>query len=832
MNKAVILIISDDPNLRESLADTLNVKGYKPLTAKDGAAGLSLLHIHPVDLMLFDLGSLDTSGLDVLSWIKVDHQSPSAIILTGSATLESAVEATTRGAFSYLVKPYETHQLLLQVRRALEKQQADTALRESEAKFRELLESAPGAMLLVNDRQDILMVNKQFEVLFNYDRSEVIGRQIEILTPPRFTQHQLYFKEYFQKPEIRIIGKKREFYALHKDGSEFPVEINLSPLKVPGGLIVSAVVRDLTKRRHYEAQLKHQANHDGLTGLPNRNLLIDRLGQALLYAKRHQHKIAVLFVDLDHFKFVNDSLGHDMGDRLLKIVAERLTACVRSNDTVARQGGDDFVIVLSDLMENEDAAKVAQKILAALNQPLTIDIHDLEVSCSIGISIYPKDGEDVQALLKFADASMYRAKDQGRNTFQFFTDEMNDKVVARTIMERSLRRALENNELSAHYQPQVELRTGRMVGMEALLRWNNPDLGMVSPANFIPLAEETGLIIPIGEWILRTACMQNKKWQRAGFPPVTMSVNLSPRQFWYPGLLETVAQALKDSGLEPCHLELEIVESMVMRDVESATAMLHKFKELGVRLAMDDFGTGYSSLSQLKRFPFDKLKMDISFVREVTSDPGSAAIARTIIAMAHNLNLLVIAEGVETEAQLCYLRTHGCDEIQGYFFSRPLSSRDFELLLQEGRHLQLPAEESPHLQRTLLLVDDEPYVISGIKRVLRHDGYRILSANSAQEGFELLATNQAGVVLCDQRMPGMDGTEFLSRVKSLYPKTVRIAMSGYTDMDMITAAINRGAIYKFLNKPIKNELLRQSIAHAFNRYEAGSAEKTSLPILT
>jgi len=348
---------------------------------------------------------------------------------------------------------------------------------------------------------------------------------------------------------------------------------------------------------------------------------------------------------------------------------------------------------------------------------------------------------------------------------------------------------------------------------------------MVSPTRFIPLAEETGLIIPIGEWVLKTACMQNRRWQDAGLLPLTIAVNLSPRQFWYPGLIGIVTRVLHDSGLEPRYLELEITEGMVMRDVASALTMLQELKKLGVQLSMDDFGTGYSSLSHLKRFPFDKLKMDISFVHEVTSDPGSAAIAKTIIAMAHNLNLRVIAEGIETEGQLSYLRMHGCDEMQGFFFSRPLPPHDFEQLLREGRGLCFPEEGCTHPEKTLLLVDDDPLILAAMERVLSEEGYRILSATNAHLGFELLATNRAGVVLCDQRMPGMSGLEFLSRIKDLYPDTVRIALSGHADTTMVTGAINQGAISKFLTKPVSDEVLRHTINDAFARFELAAGEK-------
>lgn len=455
-------------------------------------------------------------------------------------------------------------------------------------------------------------------------------------------------------------------------------------------LVRTLLLNQEKEKRQARERLEYQAGHDALTSLPNRNLLIDRLQLALLHAERQENQVAVLFVDLDHFKFVNDSMGHTYGDRLLTIIARRLTESVRADDTVARHGGDEFVVILPVLRTDEDVVKVVEKIRTALSRPLHIDEHEIELSCSIGVGIFPKDGKDAQEVLKNAEAAMFNAKELGRNNCRFFTAALNDRTVARMTMERQLRRALERDEFLLHYQPQVDLGTGRITGVEALLRWQNPELGMVSPGTFIPLAEDTGLIVPIGEWVLREACTCNKAWQDRGLIPLVMAVNLSPRQFWFPGLIESIANVLLESGLDPHFLELEIIESMVMRDVKAATAMLDELKRLGVHLSMDDFGTGYSSLSHLKRFPFDKLKMDISFVREVTHDPSSAAIAKAIIAMAHNLNLQVIAEGVETKGQLSYLHAHGCDEMQGFYFSRPLPAAEFEQFLREEHRLQLP----------------------------------------------------------------------------------------------------------------------------------------------
>ncbi len=681
-----------------------------------------------------------------------------------------------------------------------------------------MLESFPDSVIIVDDKQRILTVNRRFETMFGYNRSEVTGRPVEMLIPEHFPHRLDNLDECRLNPGTGSMRHPLDVFALRKGGDEFPIDINLSPIETAEGTAIIATIRDISDQKKNIAQLEYQANHDRLTDLPNRNLLEDRIGQALLQAERFQQLVAVLFIDLDRFEFFLAGLNHNMRDEFVKNIASRLKACVRESDTVARLADDVFVIALSHLQESEDAAKVIQKIQNSVNHPVEQGLRVSEISCYIGISVYPKDGREVRTLLKNAEVAMFRAKERGSSCFQYFTDELNDRIEIRMTMERCLRQAVENKEMSVHYQPQMDLRTGRMIGCEALLRWQNPDLGAVSPGIFIPMAERTGLIIPIGEWVLEKACMDNKRWQTAGHPPMAVAVNLSPRQFWDPGLVKTITRVLHDSGLESCYLELEITESMVMRDMENALAMLRELKELGVQLSIDDFGTGYSNLSHLKSFPFDKLKMDISFVRDVTHDPGCAAIAKSIIAMAHNLNLRVIAEGIETEGQLSYLRLRGCDEMQGFYFSKPLPIQDFERLLAEGRCLEFP-KESEGRDISLLVIDDEPKIIAIMARVLRQEGYRVFSTTTADEGFELLATNRIGVILSDLRMPGMDGIEFLSRVSRLHPETVRIAMSGYADMDMVAEAINRGAIYKFLTKPLKNEVLRQNIAKAFQHLQ-------------
>ncbi|RZI41951.1 EAL domain-containing protein [Herbaspirillum sp. HC18] len=436
-------------------------------------------------------------------------------------------------------------------------------------------------------------------------------------------------------------------------------------------------------RRQYAEQLEYHAGHDTLTGLPNRALLHDRLTQAVAYASRYCYSVWVLFLDLDRFKLVNDSLGHKAGDIVLKTIAARLQGAVRETDTVARLGGDEFVLVLPERIDERLATAVVQRIMDAVAQPLTVEGHEFVLGCSIGVAAYPSDGDDPESLIKHADIAMYRAKETGRNNFQFYMPAMNDRLLERLRIESDLRNALERGEFILHYQPQIDMRSGRTVGMEALLRWQHPTMGMIPPLRFIGLAEETGLIVPIGEWVLRTACAQAAAWRQAGYGDMRVAVNLSARQFSQQELTRSIAEILETAGLPPHLLELELTESLVMTDVDRAIGILRDLKELGVQLSLDDFGTGHSSLSYLKRLPIDALKIDQSFVRDIAHMQDDAAIVVSIISLAHNLKRHVIAEGVETREQLTYLQRHGCNEMQGFYFSKPVPAEMFEKLLQQ-----------------------------------------------------------------------------------------------------------------------------------------------------
>ena len=446
------------------------------------------------------------------------------------------------------------------------------------------------------------------------------------------------------------------------------------------GLVFYLVYRDIAERRQAEDRLRVVATHDPLTALPNRTLFHEHLSHALAKAQRYNRQLAVLFIDLDRFKNVNDTLGHEAGDLLLQVAAQRLSDCLRETDTMARQGGDEFVVLMDELSDLEAVAGVCQRILDAMGRPFMVHGQEILLTASIGISVYPGDG---RTLLKNADIAMYRAKEKGKNNYQFYSTQIDNYSVERLSLESSLSRAIERNEFTLHYQPKVDIASGRIAGMEALLRWQHPELGWISPARFIPLAEENGLILPIGAWVLRTACAQNQTWRRQGMRRLRVAVNLSARQFGVESLPQDIGAVLRESGLEGEDLEIEITESMVMSNPEQAVTMLRQLKDMGIHVAIDDFGTGHSSLAYLKRFPVDSVKLDRSFVEDLPGDLESVAIAQAIIAMAHSLHMKVVAEGVENEAQLRFLRGEGCDEIQGHHFSEPRAAFEIPELMRK-----------------------------------------------------------------------------------------------------------------------------------------------------
>ena len=563
------------------------------------------------------------------------------------------------------------------VRSEREARAANVRLRDSENRVRTVLETVDEGIVSISATGKIKLFNPGAERMFGYRGADILGNNVSMLMPePYRSEHDGHLMRYLHTGEARVIGIGREVAAQRSNGEIFPMELRVSEVYLDGQRQFIGIMRDITERKAAEAKIIHLAHYDALTDLPNRLLVQDRIQQTIAWARRSGAQFAVMFIDLDKFKSINDSLGHDVGDRLLQMVAHRLTESLRAEDTVGRQGGDEFIVLLASLSAAEDAALVAQKILGVLSAPFIINGQDLRTGASIGIAVYPQDGADVETLLKNSDTAMYYAKDAGRSNFQFFARAMNAAAAERLLLESSLRHAIERGELLLHYQPLVNIADGSIVATEALARWNHPELGLVAPARFIPVAEDSGLIVPLGEWVLRQACSQLKQWREQGVQLRRMVVNLSPHQFRQKRLVQTFSRVLSETGVDPHWLGLEITESVIMENPEVSIDILEKLKALGIELSLDDFGTGYSSLSYLKRFPIDKLKIDQSFVRDITTDADDAAMVAAIIVMAHQLNIRVVAEGVESAAQLAFLREHGCDEYQGYYFSRPLPADD------------------------------------------------------------------------------------------------------------------------------------------------------------
>ena len=547
-----------------------------------------------------------------------------------------------------------------------------------------VMSNVADGVVLLDQEGTITWLSRSAETIFDYPRDAAIGAGIDVILPlgPDRTGSLV---ERAQRPSEGPL----EVTLRRRSGELVPVEVEASVAELRERRMVVLVVRDLTGRQQTEETLRSLAYHDPLTGLPNRLLFHDRLAQAIERAKRARQFLTVMLIDLDRFKLINDSLGLVTGDQIIKDVADRLVQALRKSDTVARLSGDEFMVLLLGTAGAEAAARVAQKLLEVLRPPLQVEGHELTMSASMGIALFPHDGDDADTLIKNAANALSRAKEQGRNHYQFYTDDMNATAFERLMLESGLRRALEQGELVLHYQPKVSLADGAVTGVEALLRWYHPDLGLVPPAEFIPLAEERGLIVPIGAWVLRTACAQVRRWQKLGHPRLELAVNISARQFQEKGFVPTVAAVVEEAGIPPELIELELTESVIMRDSPEVAQRLRELTALGIRLAVDDFGTGYSSLGYLRTFPIHALKIDRSFVRDIDRDPNSAALAEAIIAMAGSLRLKVVAEGVETTAQLGQLRRFGCQELQGYIFSKPLPPEELLALLEEGRRLPL-----------------------------------------------------------------------------------------------------------------------------------------------
>jgi diguanylate cyclase (GGDEF)-like protein/PAS domain S-box-containing protein len=688
-----ILLIENDP----AVADKIRAA----LAAADGGSfdvewvrqlseGLERLSRKGIDAVLLELSLPDSHGIETFD--KLFTVAPDVpILVLGNGNEALAKEAVGRGAQDYLLAGHlDTYSLPRALRNAIERKAVEDALYVEKERAVVTLNSIGDAVLCTDISGNITYLNLVAETMTGWCREEAIGKPLaEVFRIIEGTTRKAARDPMeMAVAQNRTVGLTVNCVLIRRDGFESAIEDSAAPIHDRAGRVTGAVIvfHDVSAARAMSSQMTHSAQHDPVTNLPNRLLLSDRITQAIALARRQNRPIAVIFLDLDHFKYINDSLGHAVGDKLLQSVSRRLLANVRGSDTVSRLGGDEFVILLSEIDCPEDATTSAKRILLSLNAPHSIaGEQDLQhIDGSIGISVYPEDGEDAEVLIKNADTAMYHAKENGRNNFQFFKAEMNLRAVERQSLEGGLRRALGREEFLLHYQPKVNLETGEITGVEALIRWQQPDRGLVFPAQFVPIAEDCGLIIQIGRWVLREACTQARAWQNAGLPPLPIAVNVSAVEFRDKGFVEGVRTILLETGLEARYLEVEVTEGVLMEDAESTTSVLQELKTMGVHLAVDDFGTGYSSLSYLRQFPIDVLKIDQSFIHQITSDPDDSSIVSAIIHMGKSLKHIVIAEGIETQEQRAYLQTQRCTEGQGYLFSRPLAAEQFAHLLQMG----------------------------------------------------------------------------------------------------------------------------------------------------
>jgi len=706
-NKSVqkLLLIEDNPGDARLFREMLNEQDlqYIELTHVEYMYDAEKhLAEHAVDMILLDLGLPDVQGLEAVRRAHAAAPHVTLVVLSGLDDESLALQAMQKGAQDYLIKgQIEPRELVRALRYAIERKTIEEILWTEKERAQATLQCIGDAVVVTNALGNISFLNPVAEAMTGWPLEEAIGRPMaEVFLIVNATTHEVAPDPMERVAQRSLPGHPPLNCSLvRRDGVEIPVEDSISPIHARDGRATGAVIvfRDVSATRAMTLRMTHDAAHDFLTGLPNRLHLKERIGNAIAAAHRHKHKVALLYLDLDGFKHINDSLGHQIGDKVLQSVAKRLVTCVRAPDTVSRQGGDEFLVLLSEVEHPDGSTIVANRILQRLGGAHTIDQRELHVTASIGVSVYPDDGVDADTLIKSADTAMYQAKEDGTQNYRFFTSAMNVRAVERQSIEEDLRRAMERQELELHYQPKVNLESGEITGAEALLRWTHPTRGSISPAQFIPIAEDCGLIRPLGVWALRQACVQNRGWMDTGLPSITMAVNVSAIQFRDDNFVEGLFAILSETGMNPELLELEVTEGVLMKHAEYTTSILQTLREAGIRISVDDFGTGYSSLGYLHRFPLDALKIDQSFVRQITNSPDERSIVSAIISMGQSLRLRVIAEGVETQEQLEFLRAHRCDEVQGYYFSPPVSSKEFAQLLREGRlapKYQLHANET------------------------------------------------------------------------------------------------------------------------------------------
>jgi len=733
-----LLLVDDEPRLLSSLYELLRGHDYHLVTATCGAEALAHLGKLKFDLILLDLRLPDMSGHDIMDFMNARSIDGDVIVMSGEVGIDAAIGALKRGAYDYLRKPYSREELLktvqnvLQKRRlAIENERIAAQLETSEKMYRYLVDSSPDIIYTLNHEGRITFVNDRVQQVLGFERDELLGHHYSVLVRD---EDQDRARRAFgdDRDPARGIGRRlttgthtAELRLKCKSGTDRTFSITLKAM-APNAIGMHAdglapvrhefygtygVARDITDRKRAEEMISYQAYHDVLTDLPNRVLFKDRLGLAVIQAKRKLTELAVMFIDLDRFKLVNDTLGHVKGDELLQQVARRLKDCLRRGDTLARQGGDEFTIVLPELSDRDDARVIADNFLESLQAPFDLDGHQVHISASIGIAIYPHDGETIDELLRHADIAMYQVKGQGKNGHSFYQASMQDASHQKIALERSLRKALELNQLEMYYQPQIDVATGRIVGAEGLMRWNHPQRGLLSAGEFLPFAEDNGLMLPISDWMLGALCRDVVQWNAAGGEHIRLSLNLSPQYLDRGDFFEKMRGALTRYGISPAQIEVEITENICIRNPQYAIEQLNKLCQLGVSVAIDDFGTGYSSLSYLHRFPIHTIKIDQSFVKEIHDEDGHYPVILAIISIARGLGLHLVAEGVETEVQARYLQANGCATMQGYLYHRPIALPRFIEVLQDPVRPASPAPASPapvsatlHAHPTLLAI--------------------------------------------------------------------------------------------------------------------------------
>jgi diguanylate cyclase (GGDEF)-like protein/PAS domain S-box-containing protein len=831
IRRARILVVDDQQVNVQLLEYLLKTTGYEKVHSTTDPRQVVALHLrYRFDLIILDLHMPGMDGFEVMEALKPLESESWLPVLVVTAEPDKKLAALEAGARDFIGKPFDTVEVMTRIRNLLEVRllhretaeygsRMERTVRERTAelqRFRGAMDATSEAIFLIDSRSMAMVdVNDGACRMLGFSREALLRIDPVALGLATHEQLERHLATEAAAHESDIV----ETELLRADGrGAVPVEIGWQMQEAGGTRMLIAVARDISERLQAQQRLKHMASYDALTGLPNRTLFFQNLRDAIELAQDKNWRVAVLFISLDRFKIINDSLGPMLGDELLRQFSIRLVRCVRLRDTAGRLGGDEFALVLTMTRDQQEAVNVANEVREALRAPFDLQGQQAVLTASIGISMYPDDATDPGTLVKYADTAMVRAKEAGRDGYRFFTAGMNVQVLARLDLELALRGALEGGQFALYYQPKLELNTGRISGVEALLRWQRPGYGLVYPAEFVPVMEETGLVVRVGEWIIDEACRQIAAWSEEGVRDVRVAVNVSSRQFVEGDLEGAIRRAIERHGVEPGLLELELTESALMVNAEHTIEVLARLKLLGIKVSIDDFGTGYSSLAYLKRFPIDKLKIDIAFVRDIVTNPDDAAIALAIISMAHSLHMLVIAEGVESRAQMAYLRRHRCDEIQGFHFSRALAAGDLARLVLENRAQPDQPETAEDNVQTLLIVDDDVNALASLHRLFRRDNYRVLTAVSPGEAFELLALYRVQVVLCDQRMPAMSGTEFLSKVKEMYPDTIRIILSGDTGVETVLDSINRGAIYRFYTKPWIDEELRENVRHAFRHY--------------